>query len=204
MVIELISALAGAGVIAGLGKFLKEEYRCWKQRRLAKSNSKGLNADVEIFKTLVDTGQEFNMNYSDIFALHNSGKSINAMSKKKLTLKWEYKAAHILPSRLQKWEDRKCSGEIKRFINDLDKEEFIYFEDISMEKEDMGIREIYNIGHGKELIVFKLGWYNEDTFMFTCFQRDVHENMQLLNIRQKAFLKYKSEEIAELFGKTQK
>ena len=196
--IELITVLAGAGVLAGLGKFLKEEYRCWKQRKLSKSNSYGLNSDVEIFKTLVDTGQEFNMNYSDIFALHNSGRSINVMSKKKLTLKWEFKAAFILPSRLHKWEDRKISGEIKRFINDLDKEEFIYIEDISMEKENLGIREIYNNGHGKELILFKLGWFNEDTFMFTAFQRDVHENMKLLTIRQRAFLKYKSEEIGEL------
>ena len=199
MIIELITVLASAGVLAGLGKFLRDEYLCWKQRHINKSNSKNLNNDKKIFENLIDIGQEFDFNYSHIFSLHNSGKVLTNLSKKKISLHWEFRKAHILPSKFQKWNDRKASCYLKKFISELDTDDFIYFSDVSdLIEKDSGVLEIYNLVHGKEMIFIKMGWTENDKFLFGAFQRDKSEFQQPLNIRQQAFIKYKCDELAEL------
>lgn len=199
ILVQILTILASAGVLGSLGKYLEYKYKYYKKKKIAKNNSQSLSNDVLIYKTLIEVAQEHDFNYAHIFSLHNSGKVLTELSRKKLSIKWEYTGSKMHKPKSRAWDDRKASGEIKRFISFIDMDDILHCKDIEdTAAENRGIREIYNSKQGTELFFVKIGWYHNDTFLFAGFQRDKHENMQPLTLRQQAFIKYKCEEIEKL------
>jgi len=201
--IEIIIMISGSSGFAFTIKFI---YGKWEENKNKKEKQKDIDVNTNslkntetIYKIMIDITQKFEFNYSHIFIVHNGGEKINELSKKKITIRWEYTLGHTIKQKIDNWQERKIDYDLIRFINRLLALDVLYIEDIDeLLPSEKGITQIYNNRSGKELMFVKIGWIGTGNFLFLGLQRDLHENMSVLSIKQKNYIKHKASD--QIFG----
>ena len=212
--LELTGTIAGSLVALLVGyKGIVEKYvdRYFQKKQekatelskksLEKKNSNTLNNGVEIYKLVRWILKQYDCNRVMVLGLHNSGEILTGLCEKKISIFYEDTSAKTIKEIEGYWQSRIVDFEMLRFMDHVNKDEFLHYTDITMSSEDnQGIRELVNAKQGQEIYVVKIGWFSKDKLICLLLQRDFNNHRSELAMHHRAIINYKATEIKELLS----
>jgi hypothetical protein len=200
--IALLKIIFSSAGTIGLAKFLWNKYDQYKINEKRGSDRKhtvnSFKNVEQIYNNVIHIGQDYNCSYVHITAIHDSGKAMNEINDKKITIKSEYRKDSIIPKIKHEWKNREIDFDWFPLINKVLDEDFVHIDDVTKTfDKNNGLRLMYNTGYGVEFFISKIDWVG-DTLVLLIIQRE-HQS-RVLTTKEKAFLNYKSKELINLFS----
>ena len=172
-IIELVSTIVIS--TAGILGATKGVIETLQRRKLNTTHEKVVesfeNSD-KAYKRNTELGQKYGANYSFIVRLHDSGKAINELSIKKISILHEFKREYHFPSKEDTWQQRKMPSDMMFFISKLIQNESLHIPNIcDGYRRGEGLRALFNARRGQEVFMSVIDWVG-DSLVVLIMQMD--------------------------------
>jgi len=186
---EILLALIASisAIIAALEYFLKPIKNLVRKFKNKRTKQLIINSEVnelEIFKIMMfQLTQTFNFNNTELCKYHDSGDPMHELSVKKITIIEDAPGGVTVKSKKSQWQGRLIDRDFRKQIIFLINDKITHIKDLEEQiEEGVGLRSMYNINKGHELLLIELGVIKHD-YYFMVMQRD-----RVIKTDQKIFL----------------
>lgn len=169
LIIGVITAALASPFLLKFAKWCVSEFMEWKtnsrQQKFEDAVRDSTSNILNIVDLLENTGQRFGALYVHMTNIHNSGKHMNEMNNRKVTIEREKRFIPVglkealVPLLKDKWQNRKIDHTWDITLEKLMTEKYVHIKDLNAEFESgEGLDEIYNKNLGREVLICEIGF----------------------------------------------